>query len=238
MAVKGRTQQSRQPAIVAHQPPIIAGELNNRQRTYLLAAFDLDQRAEENNKYFGAPPAEVWRWMEYGPIGQRRFLGSGELRDQLVRERLVDSGAGATWSRLGSLRLVELKYTPSGFATRGRPISVLWVRMTTRGRRVCRHLRGLPATKPRAPESPFSLTALRLLDFGQRHPDQKFYWRAPWDEVLARIPEAPIALGVAKGLIGRGLLAGKPQGQLTITPAGRDIDVAAQPNWKPFRGAS
>lgn len=54
--------------------------------------------------------------------------------------------------------------------------------------------------------------------------------------MLARIPEPPIALAVAKGLIGRGLLAGEPQGQLTITPEGRGIDVAAQPNWKPFRG--
>jgi len=204
----------------------------------LLTAFDIDQRAEEHNKYFGAPRAEVWRWIEYGPIGERRFLGSGQLREELIRVRLVGPGAGRTWSRLEWLRLVELRHTPSGFLNRGRPIVVLWVRLTTLGRKVSRTIRGLPLIKASTPQKPLSLTALRLLDFGQRHPDHKFHWTAPWNEVYARMPETPVVVAVTKGLIRRGLLAGEAQGELIITNVGRGIDVSAQPNWKPFRGLS
>jgi hypothetical protein len=42
-------------------------------------------------------------------------------------------------------------------------------------------------------------------------------------------------LGIARGLIRRGLLAGEAPHSLRITEAGMKVDVVSEPNWKPMR---
>lgn len=52
----------------------IAESLNERQRAYLIVAYDEDQRAEEVNSGPGSAPASQWRWLEYGPDGRVRKM--------------------------------------------------------------------------------------------------------------------------------------------------------------------
>ena len=213
----------------------IAGELNERQRVYLLAVYDEDQSREANRRGPGGPPASTWRWVEYGAVGAR-FLDGGRwnLRRVLEARDLVSEGTGSTWSALETRGLVTTKREHTGLmdARSLRPILSLLVQMTTDGRKVARILRGEPLTKPRV-EKPLSLSALRLVAYGQRNPGTEFDWSAPWTGRFA--PDYLMMLAVARGLISRGLLAGEPPHRLRITPAGLALDVEAQPNWKPLR---
>lgn len=203
-----------------------AAALNERQRSYLLVAYAEDQRQEERHRGFGGSPARVWRWMEYGP--DRAILlhkPDGELRAQLRKLDLVDSGAGSTWRSLAERDLIDLDWRPVTAR-----VSSLFVKMTRQGRTVARLLRGEP---PRAKQAAaLSLTALRLVAHGQQHPGKEFDIQAPWpwgypgDFMMLRM--------VARSLVKKGLCAGD-DGSLKITPEGLKLDVAAQANWVPMR---
>jgi hypothetical protein len=213
-----------------------ADGLNARQRAYLLTAYDEDQARESARRgKIGGAPASVWRWIEYGAVGVRLFDGADPhlLRCRLELEGLVDSGTGSTWASLVRLKLVETRREDTGFVDRRtlRPVRSLMVRLTAAGRRVARLLKGEPATRPKAPK-PLSLSALRLIEYGQRHPDEEFEWCSPWDW---RPPEYVMMLGVAKGLVKRGLLTGEAPHALRITEAGMGLDLASELNWKPRR---
>lgn len=191
----------------------MADSLNERQRAYLLVAYDEDQRQEE----------------EYGPVGSRRLLGDGILREQLLHMKLVDAGAGATWGSLAERGLILQQYRPTILPR----TSSLYVRMTTDGRKTARVLKGLPINKPKVAAKPLSLTALRLLHYGQQHPNTQFDYLQPWAERYG-MPDFLIVMGAARGLIKRGLLSGDGR-TLQITPSGAIVNVAAEPNWQPFR---
>lgn len=213
----------------------IAAGLNERQTAYLLALYDIDQERADANRGFGTAPAATWRWIEYGPDGNRKDLWDGPLRAALARLQLVDAGAGATLSVLEGHGLLEREHRATGYAVArwDRSIQSLFVRMTATGRKVARLLRGEPATAARTPgEKPLTLTALRLLSYGQDHPDDEFHWQAPWEGTYWA-PDYRITLSICKGLVNRGLLTGRPPYSLRITPAGQLLDVQAQPNWKP-----
>lgn len=212
----------------------VAEDLNSRQRAYLLAAYAEDQAKEvAKRKRIGGPPACEWRWIEYGPVGVRLFDGSNPhlLRNVLEREGLVDSGAGSTWASLVARKLVETKQEEIGFIDRRtrQAIRTLMVRLTLDGRKVARILRGEPTLKPKAAR-PLSLSALRLIEYGQQHPNEEFEWCSPWDW---RPPDYVTTLSVARGLISRGLLSGEVPHSLRITEAGLKLDVASEPSWKP-----
>lgn len=218
----------------------LAGSLTDRQRTYLLTTYDMDQAREANMKGFGfkvgfkAPPASVWRWMEYGPVGAKGTLWDGELRTALDRLKLVSSGTGAVWASLRQKGLIETELRPTAFvnAFSKKPLPSLWVKMTTDGRKVSRVLKGEPVTKPKEPPKPLSLSALRLIEYGQAHPDKVFYWNAPWDD-SGFTADYMVMLSVAKSLIKKDLLQGDAPHRLQITRAGMALDVKSQPNWKP-----
>lgn len=216
----------------------IAAHMNARQRAYLLAVYDIDQAREAANRGPDAAPASVWRWIEYGPDALRDFFGDRELRAALQAQGLVDSGSGATWSALASHGLIERKHrdTPLHLRKWDRTLQILFVRMTSDGRKVARLVRGEPATRPRAPKA-LSLTALRLVAYGQAHPGTTFDWQVPWAESYWQ-PDYMMAHGVCQGLIKRGLLAGTVPNQLRITPAGQLLDVTAEPNWKPPKASA
>lgn len=213
----------------------IASGLNERQRAYLLAAYDEDQAREARNSGPGGPPARRWRWIEYGPVGHKWLDGSGShlLRTELAESGLVSQGTGATWAALVERGLVTARYERTGLIdTRSRrPIRSLMVGLTTDGRKVARLLRGEPPTRPRskAPKL-LSLSALRLLDYGQRHPGEAFDFHAPWGVCPL---DYLVVLGICRGLVKRGLLSGDPPTRLRITPAGAALDVTQEPNWKP-----
>lgn len=212
----------------------MAARLTELQRIYLLTAYDYDQAAEQAHSGFNAPPARIWRWMEYGPVGAKETLGSGELRMKLDRLNLVSPGTGAVWASLRSKGLVETELRPTGFvnAYSKKSLPSLWVRMTTDGRKISRVLRGMPATKPKEPAKPLSLSALRLIEYGQAHPEKEFYWNAPWDD-SGWTADYMMMLSVAKSLIKRGLLEGSAPHHLRITYTGRQLDLTKEPNWAP-----
>jgi|GEM_PF-4365851 hypothetical protein len=124
----------------------VADALNDRQRAYLLAVYAEDQLKEVAHKgRVGGPPARVWRWIEYGPVGARwmdhphTFL----LRRDLEKAGLVSQGTGATWAALGRAGLVKTTYAHTGFVDRRsrRAIESLLVQMTADGRKVAHRLR-------------------------------------------------------------------------------------------------
>lgn len=215
----------------------IASGLNERQRAYLLAVYSADQRRAAAQWGPQSLPASSWRWIEYGPVGAKWLDNSSAclLRRELERAGLVDQGTGATWSVLVERGLLKRQHAHTGFADArtGRPIVSLLVQMTTEGRKVARFIKGEPLTKPKRSTN-LSLSALRLIAYGQEHPEQEFEWCAPWQDTT-HVPNYLIMLGVARGLIKRGLLSGKPPYHLRITKAGQAINVSSEPNWKPRR---
>lgn len=226
------------PASKAKKLELLAKSLTELQRTYLLLAFDMDQSLETAMKSFGfgAPPARVWRWLEYGPVGAKGVLWDGALRKALDRKNLVNSGTGAVWASLKNKGLIDTELRPTGFVNghSKQPLLSLFVRMTTDGRKVSRVLRGEPMTKPKAEPKPLSLSALRLIEYGQRHPKEVFYWGAPWDET-GFVPDYMVMLTISTSLIKRGYLAGEAPRQLRITAMGLTLDVTKEPNWVPLK---
>ncbi|KMO27043.1 hypothetical protein VQ02_33775 [Methylobacterium variabile] len=214
----------------------IATGLNERQRAYLLAAYDEDQAREERNRGPGGPPARKWRWIEYGPVGHQWLDGPGSrlLRAKLAECGLVSQGTGATWAALVERGLLTTRYENTGMIdTRSRrAIQSLMVRLTTDGRKVSRLLRGEQPTRPRSKEpKPLSLSALRLVAYGQQHPEEAFDFHDPWGICPV---DYLVMLGICRGLVKRGLLAGDPPSRLKITPAGLDFDVTRENNWHPL----
>jgi hypothetical protein len=213
----------------------IADALNERQRAYLLAVYAEDQRREAAQRGPGGPSASEWRWIEYGPVGAK-FLdnpGAFLLRRVLDQDGLVDQGTGATWSALIGRKMIKDTKARTGFADArsGRPILSLLLQMTTDGRKVARILKGEPLTKPKVVK-PLSLSALRLIAYGQENPGETFDVHAPWGMCPL---DWLTAIAICRGLVGRGLLAGDPPHAMKITAAGAAIDVTKEPNWKPAR---
>lgn len=211
----------------------IAADLNERQRSYLLAAYIEDQRREAGNRGPGGLPAREYRWIEYGPVGAKWLDNPGAflLRRELERAGLVSQGTGSTWSALVERGLLTTKRAHTGFydARTGRSILSLLVRLTTDGRKVARIIKGEPLTKPK-PVKTLSLSALRLIAYGQAHPQDSFDVHAPWGMCPL---DYLTSLGICRGLIKRGLLAGDPPHNLRITPEGMALDVTKEVNWKP-----
>ncbi|MEW5729313.1 MAG: hypothetical protein AB1918_15905 [Pseudomonadota bacterium] len=213
----------------------IAAALNERQRAYLLAVYAEDQAREAAQRGPGGLPASRWRWIEYGPIGAKWLDGTAAwlLRRELERQGLVSQGTGATWAALVERGLVKTKQADTGIIDQHRRrILSLMIQMTTDGRKVARLVKGEPMTKPKAGAKPLSLSALRLIAYGQEHPTERFDYHAPWGmcplDYLA-------ALGICRGLIKRGLLGGEAPHDMRITDDGKAFDVTAEPNWKPLR---
>jgi hypothetical protein len=215
----------------------IAETLGERQRSYLLTVHDEDQRGEAAQRQLGpnALPAHRWRWIEYGPVGAKWLDQPGVplLRRALDQAGLVDQGTGATWSALVERGLVQRRHVHTGFMDfRKRPIASLMLRMTPDGRKVARILTGAPLTKPK-PAKQHSLSALRLITYGQARPETAFGWSAPWDHT-GFVPDYLILQAVARSLIKQGLLAGEAPDHLQITAAGLALDVTQHPAWKPL----
>lgn len=113
-----------------------------------------------------------------------------------------------------------------------RAIQSLMVRLTTDGRKVARLLRGESLTRPKSKETkPLSLTALRLIAYGQQHPEEVFNYHALWGVYPTNYL---VMLAISRGLVKRGLLTGDLKSGLKIAPAGAALDVTKEPKWKPY----
>lgn len=128
-------------------------ELNERQRTYLLAALEIDQHQEVMHKRAfqrgnfdeSRRPASEWRAMAFGVV----YGPGGPLPTMLRTEcKQVDEGSGSTWAALErrgylTVREAEVQYYPGQ--------RLPHIILTSKGRRAARELKGekLPA-KPKS----------------------------------------------------------------------------------------
>lgn len=95
--------------------PKAAPVLNDRQRQYLLAAYELDQQIEQQRKRDFArgmvddarTPAAQWRAMPYGRWQHKLGQPPTPLREALA-PNLVSPGTGSTWKALAERGLVSV----------------------------------------------------------------------------------------------------------------------------------
>lgn len=140
--------------------------LNERQRHYLLAAYQLDQLIEQQRRrdfVRGRPdpertPAAVWRAMPYGRWQHRVLEGKPPtpLR-QLLDPQLVSPGTGSTWKALverGLVTVVEHAIFLPGMSRREQ-YALPHVSLTLAGRKLARELLGeVRPPRPRPPKPP------------------------------------------------------------------------------------
>jgi hypothetical protein len=125
---------------MSQEKPVTWESLNARQRFYLEAIFDEDQRTEANFRWLKAmgldtTPASVWRWLPYntgGEVLQKKFEAHG----------MRDEGTGATLEALKKRRLVLLNYAPGSHRT-----PIIYIQITKQGRALVRKAFGLQAPK-------------------------------------------------------------------------------------------
>src|SRR5689334_10600777 len=118
-----------------------AEALNDRQKTYLLTVFRLDQAREADqrgawNRGQRVQPAAEWRWIAYN-------TSESILRLQLLEAHLVDEGTGSTFESLERRGLIECRYERDDLG-----VPILLVKMTTKGRRLARSLTGEQRARP------------------------------------------------------------------------------------------
>ncbi|NML67896.1 hypothetical protein HHL22_22065 [Hymenobacter sp. RP-2-7] len=215
--------------------------LNDRQRQYLLAAYQLDQRLEaahKNDYHRGIiAPASDWRAMPYGRWQHFLSKPPTELR-QLIEEqqaasqqRLVDPGTGSTWKALAERGLVEVEERaiisgPDGY-------SLPHILLTREGRKLVRRLTGevRPVTprkvKPAKPEGLLqaqqwlALVRLYELDFEGLPADDE------QGLSYGRIQSKTLEVLGAQGLVvGSPLDQPLPAKRYTITDQGREFYYA------------
>ena len=112
-------------------------ELNNRQREYLQAVYDLDQVIEQNEKsgnWRRRRVASEWRWIPYTANPQTG--GPADLQLALREHDLVDEESGAAWKTLESRGLISCRYDLHNIGTRLE--TWLFVQMTPFGRKIVR----------------------------------------------------------------------------------------------------
>ena len=122
----------------------MTADLNERQRQYLLAAFEIDQHAEQMHAQAfqrgrfdeSRRPASDWRAMPFGVN-----YGYGGAVPTMLRKECggADEGSGATWAALERRGLLTVRERD----TYDYPSQVLpHVTLTTKGRKLARELRG------------------------------------------------------------------------------------------------
>jgi hypothetical protein len=120
--------------------------LNDRQRRYLDAIYELDQQAERDQarrwrQNLRREPADTWRWIPYDqqPTGEQT-----PLQHLLAKHNLLDHGAGATLAALARRGLVQQRRITPDIP---HPESTLQLRITSKGRGVARAMRPAGSTQ-------------------------------------------------------------------------------------------
>lgn len=115
-------------------------ELNQRQQTYLRLIYQVDQESERNEAarwHSGQRrrTADEWRWQLYANTS----TGPTRLKSLLLTDSVVDPGTGSTFEALETRGLILCRHELD--------IDVVWVRLTTFGRKVARAGLGEQAPK-------------------------------------------------------------------------------------------
>ncbi|MFC9330778.1 hypothetical protein [Kitasatospora sp. NPDC057015] len=138
--------------------------LNQRQASYLMVLFTLDQEAEHEQqrrwqRRRARTPAHAWRWIPYTVRGVDNAQTQAQQR--LDAEGLRDTGSGSTLAALVRRGLLELRRvmvdTAAGRAQR------VDVRVTAAGRAACRAALA-PGAQPCAPVADWMLAVLRRVE--------------------------------------------------------------------------
>lgn len=124
------------------KPNEVWNELNQRQQTYLRLIYAADQSAEESEAAkwklgHRRRPADEWRWLLYADLSS----GPSYLKSLLRYALVVDPGTGSTFEALETRGLILCRHELD--------IDVVWVRLTTKGRKVARA--GLGEQAPKKP---------------------------------------------------------------------------------------
>ncbi len=112
-------------------------KLNQRQQAYMQFIFERDQAQERAEKRRSAldrssQSAELWRWIEYADT----MHGHTPLKQAIKDAGLVDPGTGSTFKALETRGYILVKYE----RVAPHPLSdlIVWVRLTTKGRKLVR----------------------------------------------------------------------------------------------------
>lgn len=129
----------------------IWGELNERQRFYMLAIFEIDQMQEAHQRrraaeYFDNTPAEVWRKVWYDNKPGTSHAIRTELYSRLQTAGYVDPGTGSTFKALADRGYIKRHWASYSDGT-----PALAVTITRKGRKLVRGATGKPAPKKRKP---------------------------------------------------------------------------------------
>lgn len=121
-------------------------DLNERQQEYMKIIFETDQIQERAEKLRArldqcSRPAEEWRYMEYADYAH----GYSSFKQRLVEKNLVDPGTGSTFSALEKRGYILAKYERVG--PHPRADFIVYIRLTTKGRKLVRDALGLQAPK-------------------------------------------------------------------------------------------
>lgn len=215
--------------------------LNERQRHYLLAAYQLDQQIEHQRRRDfarGRPdpertPAAVWRAMPYGRWQHRVLEGKPPtpLRE-LLDPQLVSPGTGSTWKALAERGLVELSDRTICFPGMARRESydLPHVRLTRAGRKLARALLGeVRPPRPQKPTPPpgvLPLLAWRALAAAYAQEPHGLGAGREGTGGSGRVLDGNMLLAGLEPLLVPGFLAARPAGSdmpasYCLTPAGR-----------------
>ena len=218
-------------------------KLNDRQRQYLVAAYQLDQQLEAEHKqdyHRGIiAPAHEWRRMPYGrwqhfltkpPTRLRQLI---EQEQEASNRRLVDPGTGSTWKALAERGLVEVTDCP--ICVPGLPLREQYdlphVSLTRAGRKLARELLGeIRPPRPKKappPEGRLPYLAWRALAAAYAQAPQGLVARQEGTEGFERVLYGGILFAWLEPLLAPGLLVARPASSATplcydLTAKGRD----------------
>jgi hypothetical protein len=126
-----------------------AGDLNDRQRAYLLAIFEADQAVEADMRsipyrpFQSRPKASEWRWLEYSEAVPEIGKPASRLYEAIKKTAPIDQGTGATFAALADRGLVDVDWRDTNVWGQRKP----YLRLTPTGRRLARSWTGAKVFK-------------------------------------------------------------------------------------------
>jgi hypothetical protein len=124
--------------------------LNDRQRLYLKAIYDADQRAEAAARTgWSSTKASEWRWVLYSIKAPKELVGRRAIQSQVEREGQLDTGAGSSLAALRRRALILVRDTIVYVPTLGE-VPAIEVQLTAAGRAAVRYGHGI-TMPPRVP---------------------------------------------------------------------------------------
>ncbi len=128
-------------------------DLNDRQRAYLLAIFEVDQAVEADMRslpfspFHERPKASEWRWLEYSEPVPEINKPASRLYAAIKKAAAIDQGTGSTFAALADRELVEVDWRDPDIWGKAKP----YIRLRPAGRKLARFWTGQKAYKAPPP---------------------------------------------------------------------------------------